>query len=60
MEEPKDFITWLQVAKVMVLAYSASGRKRIQYLRESKAKLGSSVYKIVRQNVDHSTIEATV
>jgi hypothetical protein len=21
MEEPKDFVTWLQVAKVMVLAY---------------------------------------
>jgi len=21
MEEPKDFVTWLQVAKVMILAY---------------------------------------
>jgi hypothetical protein len=25
MEEPKDFVTWLQVAKVMVLAYSVDG-----------------------------------
>jgi hypothetical protein len=59
MEEPKDFVTWLQVAKVMVLAYSAGGRKRIWYLRESKAKLGNNVYKIVRQNIDHSTIKTT-
>jgi hypothetical protein len=43
MEEPKDFVTWLQVAKVMVLAYSATGRKTMWYLRETKAKLGSSV-----------------
>ena len=25
MEEPKDFVTWLQVAKVMVLAYTLGG-----------------------------------
>lgn len=25
MEEPKDFVTWLQVAKVMVLAYTVGG-----------------------------------
>jgi hypothetical protein len=60
MEEPKDFVTWLQVAKVMVLAYSASGTKRIWYLRESKAKLGISVYKTARKNVNHSTIKTTV
>jgi hypothetical protein len=60
MEEPKDFVTWLQVAKVMVSAYSASDRKRIQCLRQSKAELGSSVYNTVRQNVDHSTIKTTI
>jgi hypothetical protein len=43
MEEPKDFVTWLQLAKVMVLTYSAGSRKRIWYLRESKAKLDSNV-----------------
>ena len=60
MEEPKDFVTRLQVAKVMVSAYSASGRNRMRCLRKSKAELGSSVYKIVRQNVDHSAIKTTV
>ena len=25
MEEPKDFVTWLQVAKVIMLAYSVGG-----------------------------------
>jgi hypothetical protein len=25
MEEPKDFVTWLQVAKVMVIAYTVGG-----------------------------------
>jgi hypothetical protein len=25
MEEPKDFVTWLQVAKVMILAYFVGG-----------------------------------
>jgi hypothetical protein len=25
MEEPKDFVTWLQVAKVMDLAYTVGG-----------------------------------
>jgi len=25
MEEPKDFVTWLQVAKVMILPYFVGG-----------------------------------
>lgn len=44
MEEPKDFVTWLQVAKVMVLAYTVGGTaESVWWLWESKTQLGGNI-----------------
>jgi len=44
MEEPKDFVTWLQVAKVMVWAYTVGGTAVCVWcLWESKTQLGDNM-----------------
>lgn len=44
MEEPKDFVTWLQVAKVMVLAYTVGGTaENVWCFWESKTQLGDNM-----------------
>ena len=40
MEEPKDFVTWLQVAKVMVLAYYVGATESAWCFWEGKTKIG--------------------
>lgn len=52
MEEPKDFVTWLQVAKVMVLAYTVGGTaESVWCLWESKTQLGDDIYVVVYSEI---------